>query len=81
MPISAESRGMLKPTAKRPRHWNFGDPDGKPVSLEEFLTEQEAAGFNFFEGEEPWLKGIHELSWQTFFRSALKRWTIFLKGP
>jgi hypothetical protein len=22
----------------------------------------------FFKGKEPWLKGLHELSWQTFFR-------------
>jgi len=48
--------------------WNFGDPHGDPVSLEEFLAQQEAAGFSFFEGKEPWLKGLHELSWQTFFR-------------
>ena len=32
------------------------------------MVQQEAAGFSFFEGKEPWLKGIHELSWQTFFR-------------
>jgi hypothetical protein len=25
--------------------------------LEEYLAEQEAAGFNFYEGKEPWLKG------------------------
>jgi len=59
---------MLKPTANLQTHWNFGDPHGNPVSLEEFLTQQEAAGFSFFEGKEPWLKGLHELSWQTFFR-------------
>jgi hypothetical protein len=32
------------------------------------LTEQEAAGFSFFEGKEPWLKGLRELGWRTFFR-------------
>ena len=66
--ISAVSKGMLKPTANRQTHWNFGDPQDSPVSLEEFLAEQEAAGFSFFEGKEPWLKGLRELSWQTFFR-------------
>jgi hypothetical protein len=59
---------MLKPTADRQTHWNFGDSHGNPVSMEEFLAEQEAAGFSFFEGKEPWLKGLHELNWQTFFR-------------
>ena len=57
-----------KPTVNRQTHWNFGNPHGNPVSLEEFLAQQEAAGFSFFEGKEPWLKGLHELSWQTFFR-------------
>jgi hypothetical protein len=66
--IWAASKGMLKPTANRQTHWNFGGPRGNPVSLEKFLAEQNAAGFSFFEGEEPWLKGLHELSWQTFFR-------------
>jgi hypothetical protein len=64
---SAVSKVMLKPT-NRQTHWNFGDPHGDPVSPEEFLAQQEAAGFSFFEGKEPWLKGLHELSWQTFFR-------------
>jgi hypothetical protein len=59
---------MLKPTANRQTHWNFGDPHDNPVSLEEFLTQQKAAGFSFFEGKEPWMKGLHELGWQTFFR-------------
>jgi len=38
--ISAVSKGMLKPTADRQTHWNFGDPHGNPVSLEEFLAQQ-----------------------------------------
>jgi hypothetical protein len=41
---------------------------GNPVSLEEFLGQQEAAGVEFFAGKVPWLKGLHKLSWQTFFR-------------
>ena len=57
-----------KPPVNRQTHWNFGNPHGDPVPLEEFLAHQEAAGFSFFEGKEPWLRGLHELSWQTFFR-------------
>ena len=59
---------MHEPAINRQTHWNFGNPHGNPVSLEEFLAQQEAAGFSFFEGKEPWLKGLHELSWQTFFK-------------
>jgi hypothetical protein len=44
---------MPEPTANLRTHWNFGDPRGAPVTLEEFLAEQEAAGFSFFEGKEP----------------------------
>jgi hypothetical protein len=54
MLISAVSKGMLKPTVNRQTHWNFGDPHGGPVPLEEFLAQQEAVGFSFFEGKEPW---------------------------
>ena len=68
-----------KPPVNRQTHWNFGDPHGNPVSLEEFLTQQEAAGIAFFEGKEPWLKGLREVSWQTFSESAPKRWMIFLR--
>ncbi len=57
-----------KPPVNRQTHWDFGNPHGDPVPLEEFLAQQEAAGFSFFEGKEPWLRGLHELSWQTFFR-------------
>jgi hypothetical protein len=32
------------------------------------LAQKEAAGVEFFAGKEPWLKGLHKLSWQTFFR-------------
>jgi hypothetical protein len=49
-------------------HWNFGDPHGNPVSLDEFLAQKEAAGVEFFAGKEPWMKGVDKLTWQTFFR-------------
>ena len=52
----------------REMRWNFGDSRSTSVSLDEFLAEQEAAGVEFFAGKEPWLKGLHKLSWQTFFR-------------
>jgi hypothetical protein len=29
--ISAVSEGILKPTADRQTHWNFGNPRGNPV--------------------------------------------------
>jgi hypothetical protein len=48
--------------------WNFGASRGASLSLDEFLAQKEADGFNFFEGEEPWLVSLRELSWQTFFR-------------
>jgi hypothetical protein len=57
-----------KPKIDRQTHWNFGNPNGNPLSLEEFLAEQEAAGFSFFDGTEPWLKALREISWQTFYR-------------
>jgi hypothetical protein len=66
---------MVTSMAKGAKHaidqemrWNFGDSRSTSLSLEEFLAQQEAAGFSFFEGKEPWLRGLHELSWQTFFR-------------
>jgi hypothetical protein len=49
----------------RETHWNFGDTRR---SLDEFLAQKEAAGFEFFAGKEPWLVGIQKLTWQTFFR-------------
>ena len=48
--------------------WNFGDSRSTPLSLDEFLTQKEADGVEFFTGKEPWLKGLHKLNWQTFFR-------------
>jgi hypothetical protein len=48
--------------------WNFGDSRSISLSLDEFLAQKEAAGFSFFAGKEPWLKGVNKLTWQTFFR-------------
>jgi hypothetical protein len=48
--------------------WNFGPSRGTPLSLDEFLAEKDADGFEFFAGKEPWLVGLHKLSWKTFFR-------------
>jgi hypothetical protein len=48
--------------------WNFGASRGSFLSLDEFLAEKEAAGVEFFTGKEPWLAGLHKLTWQTFFR-------------
>jgi hypothetical protein len=48
--------------------WNFGDSRSTSLSLDEFLVQKEANGVEFFAGKEPWLKGLHELSWQTFCR-------------
>jgi hypothetical protein len=57
-----------KPKIDRQTHWNFGNPNGNPVSLKEFLTQKEADGVEFFAGKEPWLVGVRKLTWQTFFR-------------
>ncbi len=48
--------------------WNFGNSRRTPLSLDEFLAQEEAAVVEFFAGKEPWLKGLHKLNWQTFFR-------------
>jgi hypothetical protein len=48
--------------------WNFGDSRSASLSLDEFLARKEADGVEFFAGKEPWLVGLHKLSWQTFFR-------------
>src|ERR1700736_4260116 len=48
--------------------WNFGDSRNTPLSLDEFLAQKEADGVEFFAGKEPWLKGLHKLNFQTFFR-------------
>jgi hypothetical protein len=48
--------------------WNFGDSRSTSLSLDEFLAQKEADGVEFFAGKEPWLKGLHKVNWQTFFR-------------
>lgn len=48
--------------------WNFSNSRHTFLSLDQFLEEKRAAGFTFFSGKEPWLKGIQKLNWQTFFR-------------
>jgi hypothetical protein len=51
----------------RETRWNFGDTGQvAPVSLEEFLAKQDAS--KFFAGKEPWMDGLLQLSWHTFFR-------------
>ena len=52
----------------REMRWNFSDSRGTSLSLDEFLAQKESAGVEFFAGKEPWLVGLHKLSWQTFFR-------------
>jgi hypothetical protein len=48
--------------------WNFSATRLTFLSLDEFLDQKEAVGVEFFGGKEPWLKGLHKLNWQTFFR-------------
>ena len=48
--------------------WNFGDSRTTPLSLDEFLSQKEGDGVEFFTGKEPWMKGVDKLTWQTFFR-------------
>ena len=45
----------------------FGDSRETSLSLDEFLTQKEADGVEFFAGKEPWLVGLRKLNWQTFF--------------
>jgi hypothetical protein len=48
--------------------WNFSSTRHTFLSLDEFLDQKEDEGVEFFAGKEPWLKGLHKLSFQTFFR-------------
>jgi hypothetical protein len=48
--------------------WNFIDSRRTNLSLDDFLVAKEAAGVTFFNGKEPWMKGVNKLTWQTFFR-------------
>ena len=51
-----------KPNNMRITRWNFGDSRGTSLSLDEFLAQKDAAGVEFFAGNEPWLAGINKLS-------------------
>jgi hypothetical protein len=44
--------------------WNFS----RPLSLDEFLAEQSAAGVQFFTGPQPWLEGVTKIEWTNFFK-------------
>lgn len=57
-----------RPHLEREMRWNFADSRNDSLSLDEFLAEQETAGVEFFTGKEPWLAGLHKITWQTFFR-------------
>jgi hypothetical protein len=59
---------LAKKLAGRQGSWNFAPPGGAPLSVDQFLAEKQDAGFSFYQGDEPWLKGIQQLGWQTFFR-------------
>jgi hypothetical protein len=65
--VTSMARGTKQPIDREMR-WNFSDSRGTSLSLDEFLAQKEAAGVEFFAGKEPWLVGLHKLSWQTFFR-------------
>ena len=49
-------------------HWNFSSTRHTFLSVDEFLAQKEAQGVEFFAGKEPWLKGLHKINWQTFYR-------------
>jgi hypothetical protein len=49
-------------------YWTFGESRRNAVSLDEFLAQKEAAGVEFFHGKEPWLDGLHKVTWESFFR-------------
>src|SRR5271165_2020317 len=65
--VTSMAKGAKHPIDREMR-WNFGDSRSTFLSVDEFLTQQEAAGVEFFAGKEPWLVGLRKLSWQTFFR-------------
>jgi hypothetical protein len=65
--VLSMATGAKHPIDRKMR-WNFGDSRGTSLSLDEFLAQKEAAGVEFFAGKEPWLVGLHKLSWQTFSR-------------
>src|SRR5271165_5671564 len=57
-----------KQSGSQETRWNFSSTRHTFLSLDEFLDQKEADGVEFFAGKEPWLKGLHKLNWQTFFR-------------
>ena len=59
--------------------WNFGDSHSTSLSLDEFLAQKEADGVEFFTGKEPWLKGLHKLNWQTFFRVCTQEMELVIE--
>ena len=68
-----KTRGLLptsaaKQSSAQETHWNFSNTRHTFLSLDQYLEEKRAAGFTFFSGKEPWLKGLDKLNWQTFFR-------------
>jgi len=65
--VTSMATGAKHPIDREMR-WNFAHSRGSSLSLDEFLAEKDAAGVEFFAGKEPWLVGLHKLSWQTFFR-------------
>jgi hypothetical protein len=65
--VTSVATGAKHPIDREMR-WNFAGSRGISLSLDEFLAEKDAAGVEFFAGKEPWLVGLHKLSWQTFFR-------------
>jgi hypothetical protein len=48
-------------------YWTFGESSRNAASLM-FLAQKEAAGVEFFHGKEPWLDGLHKVTWETSFR-------------
>jgi hypothetical protein len=65
--VTSMATGAKHPIDREMR-WNFGDSRSTSLSLDEFLAQKEAGGVEFFAGKEPWLVGLHEFNWQTFFR-------------
>ena len=70
--VTSMARGAKHPIDREMR-WNFSGSRGTSLSLDEFLAQKEAAGVEFFAGKEPWLVGLHKLSWQTFSGFRLTR--------
>jgi hypothetical protein len=61
--------------------WNFSDSRRTNLSLDDFLAAKEAAGVTFFNGKEPWMKGVNKLTWQTFFRVCTQEMDLRCAAP